>query len=456
MEVRCGSCNKLFRVSNDKITGKGIKFTCTRCGEYVKITREAFEDYTLAQFTVSALDVFEPKASPPARPVPAQDPAAVGITASVDSVGAESGVADVIGSEQKTDELPTSPTPDFLQEREETPSSGSSPFEDSSQMTELQPPHEQTFSPGPVQDEMRVELENEPSAPVEPESQPEAVIAAEPKKEPVPEPEIRERDLPESGLKSEQSREPTPEQKPTAKQEDIAGLMTGAAGQGLQAKPAATAVPVMPGVSIETPQKEHVRPSGPLPQKAVKAATPAETVRSGSFMRVLLVAFVILGLGGVGAYLYLRSSPSAKQESQPGMVSAEGLQIVNAVGSLQENGDLLVSGELENTTDRPRDDWYIVVDVLDATGAVLHKIRMLNGKQIYTRSDYEILAKRGANVQDLKEKALQPHGVVLPPKGKAAFEMRYLQPPASIASFNATLQPFDPALLLKEITEDTK
>ncbi len=452
MEVRCESCNKLFRVSNDKITGKGIKFTCTRCGEYVKITREAFEDYTLAQFTVSALDVLENRqASPPAGPVPGPEPADAGMTAALASVGAESVVAEAIGSEQKTDELPSPLMPDFLQEREETPS----PFEDSTQNTELQPPHEQAFPDEPVQEELRVELENEPSSPVGPEPQPEAVIAAEPKKEPVPEPEMKEQAQTESALKSEQVLEPTSEQKPTAKQEDIAGLMTGAAGPEFEAKPAATAVPVA-DVSVAAPKKEPVRQSGTMPQKTVTATIPAEAARSGSLVKVLLAALVILGLGGGGAYLYMRSSPSAKQESQTGMVSAEGLQIVNAVGSLQENGDLLVSGELENTTDRPRDDWYIVVDVLDATGVVLHKIRMLNGKQIYTRSDYEILAKRGANVQDLKEKALQPHGVVLPPKGKAAFEMRYLQPPASIASFNAALQPFNPALLLKEIAEDTK
>ena len=40
MDIRCGKCNKLFRVSDDKITGKGIKFACSRCGEAVKITRE--------------------------------------------------------------------------------------------------------------------------------------------------------------------------------------------------------------------------------------------------------------------------------------------------------------------------------------------------------------------------------------------------------------------------------
>jgi predicted Zn finger-like uncharacterized protein len=45
MEVRCGSCNKVFRVSEDKITGSGIKFACSKCGNPVTITREESEQY---------------------------------------------------------------------------------------------------------------------------------------------------------------------------------------------------------------------------------------------------------------------------------------------------------------------------------------------------------------------------------------------------------------------------
>lgn len=166
---------------------------------------------------------------------------------------------------------------------------------------------------------------------------------------------------------------------------------------------------------------------------------------------VILAAFLIAGLVWLGSYLYFRSSPPAVKDPGTAMVSIEGLLISNPVGSMDANGDLLVSGVLENTTDRERADWYIVVDVFDINGKVLNSIRMMNGKQIYMRRDYEILAKRGANVLELKERARQPRGAVLPPKGKTAFEIRYLQPPDGIASFNAALQPFDPARLLREI-----
>jgi predicted Zn finger-like uncharacterized protein len=69
MEVQCGACNKLFRVSDDKITGRGIKFPCTRCGEYVRITQEDLQNYTMSRSTVSVLDLFEPKPGRPTAPL---------------------------------------------------------------------------------------------------------------------------------------------------------------------------------------------------------------------------------------------------------------------------------------------------------------------------------------------------------------------------------------------------
>jgi predicted Zn finger-like uncharacterized protein len=88
MEVRCGQCNKLFRVSDDKITGAGIKFKCTKCGEDVRITAEEFQQYQLSKSAVSVLDTFAPKpAEKPSAPQPAAaEPEAAGGTAGFDLV----------------------------------------------------------------------------------------------------------------------------------------------------------------------------------------------------------------------------------------------------------------------------------------------------------------------------------------------------------------------------------
>jgi hypothetical protein len=104
--------------------------------------------------------------------------------------------------------------------------------------------------------------------------------------------------------------------------------------------------------------------------------------------------------------------------------------------------------------DKERTAWYVVTEIYNAQGVVLSKIRLLNGKQIYSPSDYDILARRGVNIQELKAKNLQDKGVVIPPKGTVNFEVRCLQPPAGIASFVAQAQSFDPVQLQKEIAEE--
>ena len=65
MEVRCASCNKLFRVSDDKITGTGIRFGCTKCGQQVKITRADFEQYKSSAPSSRAVAPSESRPEPP-------------------------------------------------------------------------------------------------------------------------------------------------------------------------------------------------------------------------------------------------------------------------------------------------------------------------------------------------------------------------------------------------------
>ncbi len=172
---------------------------------------------------------------------------------------------------------------------------------------------------------------------------------------------------------------------------------------------------------------------------------------------VLFGTLIVLGLAGYGVFVYLQPAPQKKvEEPAHEITSIEGLQIVNPAGAMDANGDLLVTGVVENAADKERTAWYVVLEVYDAQGAVLSKIRLLNGNQIYSRRDYDILAKRGANVQELKVKILQQKGIVIPPKGRVNFEMHYVQPPAGIASFVAQVVPFDRVQLYKEIAEEIK
>jgi predicted Zn finger-like uncharacterized protein len=596
MEVRCGNCHKLFRVSDDKISGKGIKFVCTRCGVYVRITIEDFSTYTLSKSAVSVLDLFEEKprqatseiglrveqtaeaATTPARmapetaateptmeatagedflksPIPdffdeKKEPVAVDRSsfeepASEAAPLPESEPESPAKTESQTEksEIPQSEQEKMPVPEPETkatamtvempePESGTTPTlavgEDTHHAFEQQPepqPEQETdtflamqvavpeaaepgiAAGGEAIDAVQPAPEHEPELQLKPDSETvkEPVAAAEPEPvvplaiEKTEEAQLKLEQRPESQQepKTEMAVEPAaaPEREPAStspsetpgtdqgkqkpEPETKAAVMlaavaeldirsepkTAAIPSGRQ-QPAQNTPPYQTGSQPVRPPKPAV-PAGQALKKEssqrlsqasspVIGASPTESRRSGNRAMIMGVAVIILVLVGFGAYMFLRSPGPSSNGSAAHMISIEGLRITNAAGSLEPNGDLLISGVVENSTDKPQPAWLVVVDVYDAKGTVINKMKLLNGKQLYSRSDYAILAKRGASVQEMKANALQEQGTVIPPKDKVTFEIRYLEPPAGIASFSATLQPFDPARLSKETEDETK
>lgn len=405
MDVRCGTCNKLFRVSDDKIIGMGIKFPCTRCGAYVRITHEDFEHYTLSHGTVSVLDLFESMPKPVAVPLPPE--AAEPVARETAPPEHESQPLDLTAQAMHDDVLD-----------EKAPS-----------FTE---PEHVSSAPAP-KPESAAELKPEPFI----QSKAKTVSPAEYESETKPEPLF----VPQEKAK------PTPERE-TLPEPD---------GQ----TPSDSPPPARP-IQLVAPKREYAPSTAPLVSPvaeriavgSIQSSTPS---RSGKMFFVLIGTLIILGLAGYGVFVNLQPPvPQQVKKTVSEMITNEGLQIVNPVGSLEANGDLLLSGAIENATEKERTAWYVVLEIYDAQGAVLSKIRLLNGNQIYSQRDYDILAKRGANVQELKAKPRQGTGIIIPPKGRVNFEVRYFQPPRGIASFVAQALPFDPVQMQKEIAEDIK
>lgn len=399
MEVRCGKCNKLFRVADDKITGTGIKFPCTRCGTYVRITHEDLEQYTVSHSAVSFLDRFEPKPSPEAA-----EPAAM------ETVPQEHGsqTFDLTAQATHGHELEEKP-PLFVEPEHLTPASA-------------------------AKTEPAVELKPEPLMQSKPKTAPPVEPKPEPKLEPFFVPKQKAGPAPEKEAFPEPARPTPPVSSPPA-----------------------------PPIQTAMPKKEYARSAAPAASPtAERIARGPRPSHSGQMILVLVITLIILGLAAYGIHFYLQESPPSpsplpgRREVPRETVSIEGLQVVNVGGSVQENGDLFITGVIQNSIEKERTSWYVVAEVYNAQGAVLSKIRLLNGKQVYSRRDYDILAGRGVNVQELKAKNIQDMGVVIPPKGMINFEMRYLQPPAGIASFVAQALPFDPVQLQKEIAEEIK
>jgi hypothetical protein len=217
-------------------------------------------------------------------------------------------------------------------------------------------------------------------------------------------------------------------------------------------EPAAKPFPKVPAAPSGR-SEEAVHPA----VSSVPSATPAASSGAGKKLLVIIAVLVVLVLAaGFGAKWYFGKASQQVSDAVKAETSPEGLLIQNASGAIDPgNQDLVITGVIQNTTDKPRPAWYVVAEVYDAQNTVLVRAKMLSGKQIYTRRDYDILVKRGRNVQELKMKMQEP-GTVIPPKSTVNFEIRIIEPPVGIASFNATLQPFDPVQLFKEIVEDQK
>jgi hypothetical protein len=389
MEVRCGACNKLFRVSDDKITGRGIKFACTRCGEYVKITQQDFQNYTLSRNTASALDQLASKTGAAAVPptpeteVPVSSEAAIVTT---ESTSAGSADLSATGDEQE-ETAPPFIEPEYSQHGSVTEHE---PAVESRPEPLMQPQHHAvpTVEPQPDRSEGRSLSEKETSA---------ATAPSPPTHVPIPQPE-------------------TPD-------------------------------------SADSVVSSEAEPSVDEP------VYPQSSPRSSRWILFVLGTLIILGLAAYGVFFYLKPSLQNKVKVEAPvheMTSTDGLQLISPVGSMDANGDLLVTGIIDNASNTDRADWYVELEIYNAQGAVLSKIRLLNGNQIYSRRDYEILAKRGVNVQELKNKILHDQGIVVPRNGRVNFEARYIQPPPGISSFIVQILPFDREQLNKEIADEMK
>jgi len=503
MDVRCGSCKKLFRVSDDKITGSGVKFKCTRCSEYVRIKKEDFEQYQLSQAAAAALQ------APEVKPVETQ------------------------------------PIP----EPQVTAASGHAPLELMGFEHHEHPAAEVSPGAPPVSEARPV---TQSGAEARPEAVPASALSTTtqsgPAAPPVP---PRESARPATSSVIKPAGVPKPKQET---QDTVHPFASGAAAGAIGGLGCSLPVLAVMLLGIGVLSALVAKTAADMPIYFTIGMSVASFMGFGivigvvlamiqagtekkifSFLGVLLGAFFGLVIGGVqglsaamgsgavivttlvvsgaigwgikalfvsivvvlvrrlmlsskkesfsarlsgaqvlgiilsvaivglAGYSEVRSAAQMRSASEKvsdafkNMTSTEGLQMTNVPsGYIDTNGDLVISGIVENTTDKEKPVWYVVADVYDAQNNVLTRAKMLNGKQLYTAGDYDILAKRGVDVQELKTRNLQEKGSPIQPKGIVNFEIRVMEPPIGIATFNATLQTFDPLQMMKEAAEEMK
>lgn len=387
MEVRCGSCNKLFRIADEKISGSGIKFACSQCGGAVKITREEFEHSV------------QPKTAEPVLPPAVQQPMKMEVRCGSCNKPFRVSEDKITGSGikfacSKCGALVTISKED-LESYKRNPDKAGIPV---SRSTGSQAPLTAAAVPAPVTAPTSGDAKKSMSAP--------AAKPAPPK----PQPPLSEPKPPV----------PLPRE---------------------QAKPTVKPRYDQPGV---------VRPPA--------VSTSSATAPSSTLRQLMVLAFAVLIIVAVGYSAISRfkaSSPVAK-EPVPMLTSIDGLEVITTSAVYDAKGDYVISGDIVNATEVERPAWLVVAEVFDANGALLGTARMLNGIELYTHRDYELLAKRGTNIQELKARNLQEQRSRLLPRGTVHFEITIIEAPAGIVKFYASPQPFDPVQLFKEIIAEQK
>jgi DNA-directed RNA polymerase subunit M/transcription elongation factor TFIIS len=461
MEVRCGSCSKLFHVSEDKITGSGIKFACSKCGNPVAITRRVFEQY------------FEPNKTEPALPLPTpavQEPL-IKMEVRCNSCSKPFRIAEdkITGTGIK-----------FACSKCGAPITISR-----TDLENYKRDLERTPAPAPISTESPASLTSA-SAPVSaPAPGPAATM---PPKVPAESAEVKQQ--PPAAIAGEAARSiPAPAAKPAAVRPQTASPKPAAGAQTVTVPPAKDRVIVPPPVSAPKP----VEPSTPANKPTPKPQPPPETKSpappqreqakpaikprseqpsyrpttvvsasvappSSTSRQLMVLAIAILIIAAVGYFAILRFKASAPVISPPvsTLTSIDGIEIVNTSGLHNTKGDYVISGDIVNSTDVERPAWLVVAEVFDANGTVIGRARMLNGVELYTHRDYEILAKRGTNIQELKSRNLQEQRSKLLPKGTVHFEITIIEPPAGGIRFSANLQSFDPVQVFKEVIAEEK
>jgi hypothetical protein len=181
--------------------------------------------------------------------------------------------------------------------------------------------------------------------------------------------------------------------------------------------------------------------------------------KTGLGISLVVILFALYVEGTLTSKMEMASQATRQQlREYQQQISPDGLNVMNARGYVDPaSGDLVVTGTIQNTTDTQKPGWYLEIEVYDSGQTLLALIRMVSGVQIFSQRDYDILSRRGMNIDDVKAKmATAVRTAVIPGRGSVPFETRLLAPPAGIASFLPYLRTFDPAEVFGDMTEQRK
>ena len=497
MDIRCPSCSKLFRVADEKIAGKGIRFKCSKCAETVTITKDDFEMDLLAREAEATEPVPQQppgraaRPSPPTAPEPSIKPVPTQPTPAPGSEAREY-------QPPQSEDIPPAALNDFDFSEPHAAAAAAAHPDDSFGGQDFSfggEPEQGTVPEVEISPEAAAEAEaalqfpddliSEPTRkPVFGKPSPSGLTddeepAPKPKSEMKPEPSVFQGQIPKTGpVFTPSSSTQAPEMKaeeemdlgaalavpkgPVISPELLAQMKRNApdtsSARAGAAPPADEDIDLGAALAMPKTPETSGRKETEADSRTTATSRGAEALFQGK--RALVIGVIALVLVAALASLYYlgflwgKNEQEALQKQQPKsqtarqVITPEGLSIVDPVAFVDpERGDLIITGKIQNTTDRPKAGWYLVTEVRDAREAVLATVTMVNGIQLYSKAEFEILAKRGGKTEELQKKMASPGEGMISPKGSIPFEVRIMNPPAGSARFLPMLKSFDLSML---------
>jgi predicted Zn finger-like uncharacterized protein len=515
MDIRCPSCNKLFRVADEKIAGKGIRFKCSKCSEVITITKDDFEMDLLAREAEATepvhLEAPQPATSPspPTTPQPSIKP-----VPSQPILSAEPEAREYQPPQEH--DIPPAALSDFdFSEPHAAATAAAHPEEGfGGQDFSFNAEPEQgsvleagTSLEGAAEGEAALQFPNDlvsepkrkpvfgaPSV-----NEPATVLGSVLEQEQKPKtgpaftppsfksaPDMQEEDEIDLGAALAMPKGPEENDPAATHQEPVLGtaqtlpkgpvitpeLLAQMMKRSTGLNKSASQVKVVPHADEDTDLGAALampKTTGTAGKEEAEYDSKTDVGQNGFKSslfgkRALVIGGIALVLVAVLAALYYQGFLWGKREqkalqkpqpvSQPARqtITPEGLSIVDPIAFIDtERGDLVITGKIQNATDKPKAGWYLVIEVRDAKEAVLSTVKMVNGVQIYSKAEHDILAKRGVKVEDLEKKITSSGEGMVSPKGSVPFEVRIMNPPAGSARFLPTLYSFELSSLVEGI-----
>jgi hypothetical protein len=131
---------------------------------------------------------------------------------------------------------------------------------------------------------------------------------------------------------------------------------------------------------------------------------------------------------------------------------AEGFLVKDLQDIYNEEGDLLITGSIENTSEDDKTGWYLVAELFDEEGDVLRKARLINGEQLYSMKDHSILRERGEKVPR-RDAYSRQEDMIIEPGSSVPFEVVFFNPPEEYQEYSVILKNLDLNTLQEFLTD---